>query len=341
MKYSVLTNSTYMVKESNTELIRNALKTLGIATRNEIARKTDLSVATCGNILKDLLETGEVFEDELDNQRGGRPARKYSYNKDFSLAICMNIHSDADQKILRYAVINLYEEILEEKTSSYTFIDMHMIDGLVCKLVEKYPAIKAFGIGIPGISNKEGAILLNDVKELNGTQLAANIKNKYDLEVSMASSPNLTAYGYYKNHIDTLEGKTFVALVAPREHLMGAGIIIDGRMYRGDTNLAGEVGYIGQCMKAITSAADENFEAGLITALISIITVLGPSTILLTGSMFTDEIIHHAEETCKKLLPAEFLPQLELKKDASEEYLNGVIHMALDSLSYKIRLIAD
>ncbi len=341
MKYSVLTNSTYMVKESNTELIRNALRMLGIATRNEIAKETDLSVATCGNILKDLLETGEVFEDELDNQRGGRPARKYSYNKNYSLAICMNIHSDADQKILRYAVINLYGEILEEKTSAYPFIDIQAIDALMCKLIEKYPAIKAFGIGIPGMSNKEGAILINDVEELNGTQLAASIKEKYALEVSIASSPNLTAYGYYKNNIDRLEGKTFAALVAPKEHLMGAGIIIDGRMYRGDTNLAGEVGYISQEMKTIAASADEKFEAGIVTALISIITVLGPSTILLTGSMFTDENFHHVEQKCKELLPAEFLPQLELKTDAGEEYLNGVIHMTLDSLSYNIRLIAN
>lgn len=339
MKYSVLVNSTYMVKESNTELIRSALRELGIATRNEIARATELSVATCGNILKDLLETGEVFEDELDNQRGGRPARKYSYNKNFSLALCMSVHSDASQNILRYVITNLYGEILEEKTSSHEFIDMQMIDSLISKLIEQYPAIKALGIGIPGISNKEGAVLINDIEALNGVQLAKNIKEKHNIEVSVASSPNLTAYGYYKNHPE-LKDKALVAIVAPKEHLFGAGIIIDGRMFRGDTNLAGEIGYINDGALSDGMAEDE-FYAKILTALTAVITVIGPSNIVLTGSMFTEEIFKKVCAKCEELLPAEFLPEFALKTDASDDYLNGVINMALDSMSYNIRLIAN
>lgn len=59
MNNPVLTNNTLRVKESNTNLILDTLKSLQIATRAEIARITGLSIATCGNILKDLV-TSEI-----------------------------------------------------------------------------------------------------------------------------------------------------------------------------------------------------------------------------------------------------------------------------------------
>ena len=87
--------------------------------------------------------------------------------------------------------------------------------------------------------------------------------------------------------------------------------------------------------------AEDEFYAKIMTALIAVITVIGPSNVVLTGSMFTEEIYGKVCAKCKELLPAEFLPQFALKTDASDDYLNGVINMALDSMSYNIRLIAN
>ena len=115
MNNPVLTNNTLRVKESNTNLILDTLKSLQIATRAEIARITGLSIATCGNILKDLVTSGEILEGDLENCSGGRPARQYIYNKNFSLVIAMTIQSDKTLKTLQYAVTNLYGEIMEER----------------------------------------------------------------------------------------------------------------------------------------------------------------------------------------------------------------------------------
>ena len=119
MENPVLTNNTLRVKESNTNLILDTLKSVEIATRAEIAKRTGLSIATCGNILKSLLASGEILEGDLENCSGGRPARQYIYNKNFSLIIAMTIQSDTQLKTLQYAVTNLYGEILEERVKAY------------------------------------------------------------------------------------------------------------------------------------------------------------------------------------------------------------------------------
>ena len=49
------------------------------ATRNEIASMTGLSVATSGNILKEMLSRNEVSEYRLEEPNGGRPAHRYEY----------------------------------------------------------------------------------------------------------------------------------------------------------------------------------------------------------------------------------------------------------------------
>ncbi|MDO4557024.1 MAG: ROK family protein [Lachnospiraceae bacterium] len=339
MTSSILINNTFRVKETNTNLVRKALRKLEKATRTEISRETGLSIATCGTILNDLLITGEVFEDELDNGRGGRPARKYLYNKNHSLVIGMTIHSDDNLHILRYVISNLSGEILEKGSDSYHCLSLDIIEAILEILLSKYPAIRALGIGIPGYSDKEGNILVNDVSELNGIHLAKSIKEKHGIDVKIASSPNLTAYGYFKHHRE-LKGKTFAAIIAPKGHPVGAGFIIADKMYRGDTNLAGEISYMNFNSPS-TQSEKEKFHDSMITVITAIITVLAPSKILVTGSAFSKESYAQINSSCEHILSKEFLPEFEFKSDVSDDYLNGVVQMALDSMSYTVQLIAS
>lgn len=56
------TYNTIQVKKMNIELVKNALKAQGIATKASIAGLTKLSDATCGTILNELLAKGEVIQ---------------------------------------------------------------------------------------------------------------------------------------------------------------------------------------------------------------------------------------------------------------------------------------
>lgn len=334
MKTSNLINNTARVKQTNMELIRTALKHLGKATRTDIAKSTDLSIATCGNLLAELVKNGEVLESDLDNNRGGRPARTYLYNKNYSLVLGIALHKDKDINYLRYIIANLFGEVLEDKSFTYNHsLTMDTIISHIDILIDKWPSIKAISIGIPGYTDKNGLILNNDITELNNVPIVKLLNTKYDLNVSVSSSPQFTAYGYYTNHTE-LHQKPFVTLLAPEDHPVGAGIIINDTIYKGFTNLAGEIGYA-----SIWNDSTSSYVASIEHTISSIITIIGPCKLLLTGNGISQDIFNQTIKSLSEKFPKEFLPEFEFKADATDDYISGVIQTAINSMTNNVQLV--
>ena len=65
--------TTMLLKQQNKELVVSAFREIGEGTRNEIAHLTGLSISTCGNIIHELVESGELSQGEMAPSQGGRP----------------------------------------------------------------------------------------------------------------------------------------------------------------------------------------------------------------------------------------------------------------------------
>lgn len=63
-------HNTQQVKRINVELVKNTLRSMGVGTKASIANLTKLSVATCGTILNELLQTGEIIDLGPDESSG-------------------------------------------------------------------------------------------------------------------------------------------------------------------------------------------------------------------------------------------------------------------------------
>lgn len=63
-------HNTQQVKRINVELVKNTLRSIGVGTKASIANLTKLSVATCGTILNELLQTGEIIDLGPDESSG-------------------------------------------------------------------------------------------------------------------------------------------------------------------------------------------------------------------------------------------------------------------------------
>lgn len=342
MENPTLTNNTLRVKESNTNLILDALKSSQVATRAEIARITGLSIATCGNILKDLVASGEIIEGDLENGSGGRPARQYIYNKNFSLIIAMTIQSDKNLKTLQYAVTNLYGEIIEEKVKVYDTIDQEAISDLVSKLTGTYPNIKSIGIGIPGFTDKDNTIGINDIDELNGVNLVNLLEEKFDVKVAIDRSPAISAYGFYKKYPE-FRKSALATVLTPEGHPLGAGFIINGNIYKGSSNMEGEVSYIYSGLsnaKCSDTGKRPDLTDETLFAIAAIISTINPSVIVFMGKSFTKDIYDDICKKCTDMFPEIFLPEFTLLEDYSDVYLTGTIQIAIDCLKPKIKLIA-
>ncbi len=343
MNKPILTNNTIRVKESNTNLVITTLQDLNSATCMQISKATGLSVATCGNLIKKLLKDGLVLEGELENNNAGRPARKYIYNKNYSMVIALTIRSESNTKFLQYAISNLTGEVMEERMQTYDSINSDVIVDLIGKLMDKYPNIQAAGIGVPGIVDKNGCITKNDIEELNGINFVNLLSEKYNLKVGIDRSPAISVYGYYSLHPE-LSGKIVAAILSPIDKPTGAGFVIGNQIYKGSFNMEGELGYVSEGFvnsKLDMDEEDKTLIHETIFNIAAIISTINPSILVFMGKRFNEENVERLYQHCQSLFTDFSLPEFVVLENYNDEYLHGTIQIAIDCLSPKIKLISS
>ncbi|GIM27885.1 hypothetical protein CPJCM30710_05510 [Clostridium polyendosporum] len=336
-----ITNNTIRVKQINTELVKVALKNLSYGTKLTIANATGLSVATCGNILKELLESGEVLEIELEQPNGGRPARRFVYNANYAFIACLYLKNEGGIYTINYAVTNLIGEIIEEGSKIFNSINYDVIDSLIGELIERYENIKAVGIGVPGVV-RQGVIGVCDIKELINVPLGNKLKEKYQLEITIENDMNFTVYGFYKKQ-NYDRDRTIAIVFFPKGNFPGAGIIVDGHILKGNTKFAGELSFLPLDLSREEQLKRLNSEDGFIPlavkAIVSIIAIINPETIALTGELFKSDQLDDIYNHCLEIIPKEHMPQIFLRENIHDDYMNGLISITLESLSYNIQLV--
>ncbi|WP_238528288.1 ROK family protein [Acetonema longum] len=333
------------VKQVNVELVKTALKALKIGTKSTIANATGLSVATCGNILNELLGRGEVIETDLEESSGGRPAKRFIYNANYAYIACIYVSNEGGTYRVVYAIANLTGEIIERNSSEAESINYEAIDKLIENLTGKYANIKAVGIGIPGIVHK-GLIGAGDIEELVDIPLAARLKAKYNLQITVENDVNLTAYGFCQKQRYE-EDKTVAVVMFPEGNCSGAGIVIDGRIIRGNTSFAGEVSYLplnySQEEQIRQTKNPDVFFSLMVKTIISIIAVINPAIIAVTGGLTRlDTRLDTMEgiaRSCEAIIPREHMPQIIIKENMQEDCIHGLISITLESMACDIQLI--
>lgn len=329
------------VKQINQELIKQALKSMKQGTKSTISGVTGLSIATCGNILNELLETGEVIETELEAPNGGRPARRFIYNTDFSYIACIYAKVEDGLQSLTYAVTNSVGEHVDHGYMELEHIDAETIDHLIDTLIQQHNHIKAVGIGIPGLVHR-GVINICDIKALINVPLEAQISEKYEIEVTVENDMNLTAYGFYKKQ-DYEEDKTIIVVTFIKGCFPGSGIMIDGRIHKGNTRFAGEVSFlpfgISREDQLSRLGQTDTFIPLAAHTISSLTAIINPETIALTGEQVRQEDIQPIYQSCLEVIPEEHMPHLIVLDHPDDHYMNGLIAITLESLTYSLQLV--
>lgn len=358
-------NDITKVKEINVELIKSALKELGTATKAQIAETTEISVATCGKILNELCESGEVVEAAITSGGYGRPAKSYNYNGSFSLVACVYIATDRGKVTLSAMVSNLVGEILEEYNREVETADYNVLEQTIEELVQKYKKLRVVAVGIPGyITN--GVIGLCNFVELMGLPLCGMLQEKFpSIKILVENDMNAAAYGFYQNNCNGRD--TPIAFiyspVEPRtgiEKLMsadpnaeisaeqrtllnlsvnfGAGFVSGGRILRGFSGFAGEVSFLPVVFSQEQNPINASVEA-MSHIIGSVVPVLNPEIIALTGGYFDKKTVDEIRARCLRLIAPQHMPQIILRDNVHDEYVSGLLNLALEELSCGVMLV--
>jgi predicted NBD/HSP70 family sugar kinase len=152
---------------------------------------------------------------------------------------------------------------------------------------------------------------------------------------------NISAFGYFKKE-GFLEDDTIAYLYYPLNACPGAGMIINGQIFKGHTNFAGEVSLLPMVNR------DANKEQGdtdmdqltkdVIDTISTLICVINPKGIVLSGLNFSEGILSDIQKSLVSNIPVEHIPVIELKKDFHEYYVYGLTTMALKLLECNIQI---
>jgi predicted NBD/HSP70 family sugar kinase len=235
----------------NARRVAEILRAYGPRTRSELVTLTGLSRPTVTAGLADLTGAGLVSEQVAAAIRpaGGRPASVVRLTRTAGLALGIDI----GRRHIRVAVADLGHEILAERATRLTQdADDHPTEvlGLAVDLVEETLGASAadrhdvlgVGFGIPAPMTRDGLVgspaLLPAWADLApGQELA----HRLNLPVRVENDANLGALAEYvwgagRGCSDLVYVKLATGI--------GAGIVLDGRLYRGADGTAGELGHV-------------------------------------------------------------------------------------------------
>ncbi|MCL6604467.1 MAG: ROK family protein [Paenibacillus sp.] len=328
-----------VIKEININLVRRVLKEKKQATKRQIADITGLSNVTVGTMLQHLVNQNEVHEAGLSSSSGGRPAQEYIYNKDYALALIMFPFEKEGSILIHYTVVNLFGHCVHEADVQVESVNLGSFEHIMDPIVEAYPTIGALGFGLPG-AEYEGKMIVSDYEALLGISVTEYFKNRYQIPVVMENDVNAAVIGFCKR-TQAASDSAVVYLYFPERFPPGAGIYINGKLYKGKRSFAGEVANIPLGIPwgdaSLLTSFDLLCEA-ISKLTVAVSSVLNPDTVVLYGSFLGSKHVHAITELCSTKLPVSAMPRVLLTEDFAADYLEGMIVRTLGTLEPNLQL---
>jgi predicted NBD/HSP70 family sugar kinase len=231
-------------KQHNRDLVLQTIFAHDSISRAEVARVTHLTRTTVSDVVNGLLAEGLVEEVGRGESIGGKTPILLSIVADSRYLIGLNLAQD---KFVG-AVVNLRGEIKEiveapvhddngEKALQLVY---QILDQLTRK---KLKPIVGIGVGTPGLVNTREGVVVNAVNlEWQDLPLSQLLEKKYKLPVLVLNDSQAAAIGEYVYGGGHVPDENLIVVNVIRG--IGAGILINGRLFQGDGGGAGEIGHI-------------------------------------------------------------------------------------------------
>jgi len=233
------------MRAHNTALLLQAIWCEQGISRADLARRTGLSRATVSDIVAGFLLTGAVGEYEAAPSSGGRPPIRLRFENGWRHIIGVELgasHVSGVRTDLRGRVLASFQhpqDVAGNPTATLAAIDAG-IRGLLA--YDASVPVLGIGLGVPSPLpvSSQGGLAHHLFPSWQGIQLATHLKLTHSVPVEVDNDANLGAlaehwWGAGRGFADLAYVKVATGV--------GAGILIRGRIYKGATGIAGEIGH--------------------------------------------------------------------------------------------------
>ena len=318
------------VKQLNLTALRALLVFKRAATIQELSKLTGLSVVTVKALLGEMIECGEVTEGDMVPSGGGRPSRLYVYNGDYRHAVLIYGHQEQNRNSIHLLVINLFEEIVYSEQAYIDDIQIDSFCGMIDRAVKTFQTIAAIAFGLPGFE-ENGKIVANDYSGIVGNGFLPFYQSRYGFPVAFINDVNAAVKGYSL----LVPAKTcLVGIYFPRIYRPGAGMVINGKVYLGTQNFAGEIGRLLPDTDWLTlDYNDGEAVADAVSRLLAVYCqVVAPEQFVLYGDFFEENSAEVITTNTEDRLDGQFRVNVSVSAAFDADFERGMGAVALKTL---------
>jgi predicted NBD/HSP70 family sugar kinase len=242
-------------RRHNRGLILHQLLRYGPQSRADLARATQLTAATVGQFVTDLLDEGIVEERGRRSTGMGKPGTLLHVVADARTVVCLDL---SDQSRFVGGVVNLVGDVGQRRTVARRGRTGDAAVRLVAELTNTLlsqttgPVI-GIGIGSPGVVFADGVVQDASNLRWHDTPLADAVRGALDvpadvhvelpvrlLPVHIVNDANAAVLGERQFGDATTSNLLLVKIGLG----VGAGLVLDGHLIEGDGSAAGEIGHV-------------------------------------------------------------------------------------------------
>lgn len=242
------TNTTAKLRKENLLAILRVIRANKLISRPEIAKRTKLTSVTVNTLISVLIERNIVLEEGFADSKGGRKAVAYRFNNKAYHIIGVNLSLnkltidiyDLDGNIAGKGIITTSHKnkTVEDTVSIIT----KGIKSIMADAGKAKEDIIGIGVLVPGrVDYKEGIIrYLPNIKNWVNIPLKEMLESELGITTIVERDTN--SHILYLRLLGVTD-KVSDAVYCSFSEGIGASVQIDGKVYRGNHGLAGEVGH--------------------------------------------------------------------------------------------------
>ena len=230
-------------RRANRSLLLRALHRDGPLSRADLAKLTGLTRATVSSVVRDLMDDAVVEELGLSTAGGvGKPATLVDVAADGRHVLCLDLSEPA-----RFvgALVDLAGKVVVRRTyerKDRTGTRAVTLVRRICRELVADAERPLLGIGVasPGIVDAAGVVVTAAHLRWTSVPLGPDLAAEFGLPVAVVNDADAAALAEL-----TFGEQTAVNLICVRvDEGVGAGLVLDGRLYAGSTHAAGEIGHV-------------------------------------------------------------------------------------------------
>ena len=228
---------------ANESLIINAIRRRGPISRVDIAKLTGLTAPTVTNISSKLIENGLIHEYMVGEYSGGRRPVLLKVHSEIANMIIVDIRSKEMIGYLINGGLEIKEEICHDIQHLKEDKILSFLENTIaqCYASENGKLALAIGIIVRGpVMSKEGLSLFSPSAGWRNVPLKYLVEKQFQLPVFVENDMRAMALGaYHYGPYRDIKNAVFLGVGGG----IGSGIILNGELYRGLGDSAGEIGH--------------------------------------------------------------------------------------------------